>query len=76
MERKLLVCIGLACFEKISEHQTNRIRKECVDIFKSKLLINIACDTILKIVNFLDVNLNLSKDKYQSYSKPRNSPNI
>lgn len=67
---------SLACFANVSGPQTDWIKKDFVDIFKSEFLINIACDAVLKIVKFLDVNLNLSNDKYQSYNMPGNSPII
>ena len=39
-------------------------------IFKEEFDLSITCETNLKAVNFLDVTLNLTTAKYQSYDKP------
>ena len=45
----------LACFKKISGPQTDRIRKDFINIFSKEFQLNIDCEANLKIVNFLDV---------------------
>ena len=65
---------GLAYFENISGPQAEKIRKDVIKIFKQKFDLNITSKTNLKIVNFLDVTLNLSTGKYQPYNKPDNDP--
>ena len=41
---------------------------------KQKFDLSITSETNLRIVNFLDVTLNLSTGKYQTYNKPDNDP--
>ena len=65
---------GLACFGYTSGHQTDRIKKDFIKIFKEDSDLSITCETNLKAVNFLDVTLNLTTRKYQSYNKPDNNP--
>ena len=62
---------GLACFEIISGPQAEKIRE---DVIKQECDLNITSETNLKIVNFLDVTLNLSTGKCQPYNKPDNDP--
>ena len=64
---------GLACFGYISEPKADRTRKNFVKIFKEDFDLGITCKTNLKPVNFLDVTLNLTNEKYQSYNKPDNN---
>ena len=59
---------GLACFENISGLQVNRNRKDFINIFRKEFQLNIACETNLKIVNFLDVTLDLTTGKYKTYT--------
>ena len=61
---------GLACFENISGPQADRIRKDFINIFRKEFQLNIVCETNLKIVNFLDVTLDLTTGKYKPYKKP------
>ena len=51
---------GLACFGNIKGSQVERIRKELISIFKTEFKLNITSETNLKIVNVLDVTLNLN----------------
>ena len=60
---------GLAVFRKTSGPQAERIKKEFIRIFKENHLdITISCN--LKIVNYLDVTLNLNDGTYRPYHKP------
>ena len=65
---------GLACFEIISGPQAEKIREDVIKTFKQERDLNITSETNLKIVNFLDVTLNLSTGKCQPYNKPDNDP--
>ena len=65
---------GLACFGNTSGPQADRIRKEVIKIFKEDFDLSIICETNLKALNFLDVDLNLTTGKYQPYNKPDNIP--
>ena len=46
---------GLACFENVSGRQADHIRKDFINIFRKGFQLSIACETNIKIVNFLDV---------------------
>ena len=48
--------------------------EDFINIFRKEFQLRIACETNLKIVNFLDVMLDLTTGKYQSYNKPGNIP--
>ena len=50
---------GLASFENVSGPQAEKIRKDVIKIFKQEFDLNITSETNLKIVNFLNVTLNL-----------------
>ena len=65
---------GLGCFENISGPQTDRIRKDFINIFRKEFQLKIICESNLKIVNFLDVTLNLTTGKYKPFNKPGNIP--
>ena len=65
---------GLACFTNINGSQAERIRKEFISIFKTELRLSITSETNLKIVNFLDVTLNLNTGTHETYNKPKNNP--
>ena len=67
---------GLACFESISGRirKADWIRKDFINIFRKEFQLSINCETNLKIVNFLDVTLDLTTDKYKSYNKPGSIP--
>ena len=65
---------GLACFGYTSGPQADRIRKDFIKIFKEDFDLSITCETNLKVVNVLDVTLNLTTGKYKPYNKPDNNP--
>ena len=65
---------GLACFHAISGPQADSIRKLFINTFKKEFGLKITIETNLKIVNFLDITLNLTSAKYQPYTKPNDSP--
>ena len=65
---------GLACFENISHREAERIRKAFIKLFKNEFSLNIVSETNLKVVNCLDLTLNLSTGKYKPYNKPDNKP--
>ena len=65
---------GLACFENVCDPKADRIRKYFFDIFRKNFQLSIVCETNLKIVNFLDVMLDLTTGKYKPYNKPGNIP--
>ena len=54
---------GLACFENVSGPKADRSRKDFINIFRKEFQLSIVCETNLKIVNFLDVTLNLTTSK-------------
>jgi hypothetical protein len=60
---------GLAVFKERNGQQMDKIKKHFVDIFKiNNLHLSINCN--MKIVNFLDLTLNLESNSYRPYSKP------
>ena len=63
---------GLACFENTSSPEAERIRKAFIKLFKNEFSLNIVSETNLKVVNFLDLTVNLSTGKYEPYNKPDN----
>ena len=65
---------GLACFGNINGSQAERIRKDFTLIFKTEIKLSITSETNLKIVNFLDVSLNLNTGTHEPYNKPSNNP--
>ena len=65
---------GLACFENVSGPQADRTRKDFIYIFRKEFQLSIICETNLKIVDFLDVTLDLTTGKYKPYNKPGNIP--
>ena len=64
---------GLACFHGIDGPTSDKTRKDIVNVFKD-LGLKITIKTNLKIVNFLDVTLNLATGTYQPYNKPNGQP--
>ena len=65
---------GLACFKNVSDSQVDRIRKDFINIFRKEFQLSIVCETNFKIVNFLDVTLDITTGKYKPYNKPGNIP--
>ena len=62
---------GLAVFKNISGHESERIKKNFQSLFKKYgLEITIECNK--KVVDFLDVTLNLKDGTYKPYQKPDN----
>ena len=60
---------GLAVFRNVSGPQSERIKKKLQKLFKNNgLEIVIECNK--KIVDYLDITLNLNDDTYKPYSKP------
>ena len=49
------------------------VKKDLCSIF-NQFGLKITIEANMKIINFLDVTLNLSSGKYQPYSKPNNIP--
>ena len=66
----------LACFGNINGSQGERIRREFISLFKTKFKLSIRSETNLKIVNFLDVTLNLNTETHETYNKLNNKPLI
>ena len=65
---------GLAVFENLSGPQSERIKKSFTKLFnKYKLKITVQCN--IKIVNYLDVSLNLTNATYHPYHKSNNEIN-
>lgn len=54
---------GLAVFKNINGHQADKIRKEFQQLFK-KFALSLEVEYNLKIVNYLDVTLNLNNGTY------------
>ena len=65
---------GLACFENASGPEAERIKKVFTKLFKNEFSLNIVSDTNLKVVNFLELTLNLLSGKYEPYNNPDNKP--
>ena len=65
---------GLACFENVSGPKADQIRKDFIYILRKEFQLSIVCKTNIKIVNFLDVALDLTTSKYKPYNKPSNIP--
>ena len=63
---------GLGAF-KMSPQRLERVKKQICKVFKDNGL-RITIDANKKIVNFLDVTLDLNKGTHQSYLKPGNKP--
>ena len=65
---------GLACFENVSGPKQIKLEKILFIYLPKKFQLGIVCETNLKIVNFLDVTLDLTSGKYKPYNKPGNIP--
>ena len=62
---------GLAVFKNVSGPESEKIKKQFTKIFKENgLEITIQCN--MKIVNYLDVTLNLENSTYRPYQKENN----
>ena len=65
---------GLACFKDLSGPQADRNRKKFIKIFKEDFGLSITIDTNLKVVNFLDITLDLNTGTHKPYCKPNDTP--
>ena len=65
---------GLAVFKNKSGPQAERIKKDFQKIYRENDL-NIVIKCNLKIVDYLDVTLNLLNNTYKPFSKPNNEIN-
>ena len=63
---------GLAVLQK-TPRATDRIRKEICNIFR-KCDLKITVEASKKVVNYLDVTLDLNTEKFKPYSKTSNTP--
>ena len=74
---KKLVCLyrddGWAILRNLSGPEIERKRKAIINLFKESG-INITIQNNLKIVNFLNVKMNLNTSMYRPYRKPDNMP--
>ena len=65
---------GLAVFKNTSGPQSEKIKKTFQKMFKNKGL-DIIINCNMKIVNYLDVTLNLNDGSYRPYKKPNDETN-
>ena len=65
---------GLFYFKDISGPQSDKIRKDFIKLFREEFDLKITIETNLKIVNFLDITLNLSDGTYTPFNKPNSKP--
>ena len=64
---------GLAAFRNMGPRTADKIKKQFIDTFKEYGL-KITIESNLKIVNYLDITLDLSNGKYYPYRKHGNPP--
>ena len=64
---------GLGILRKQSGPNTDRLRKKIIKVFND-LGLSITIQTNLRVVNFLDVTLNLSTNTFMPYRKPNDLP--
>ena len=64
---------GLAIFKNINTRSGGNVRKKFSEIL-GNLGLKITVQSNLKVVNYLDVTLNLTTGKYYPYRKPDNNP--
>ena len=60
---------GLCCFQRLSGPQLERMKKDICELFKSHGL-SVTINSNLVATEFLDVMLDLKKDRYYPYRKP------
>ena len=65
---------GLSCFKVRDGSAADRIRKYFIKLFRDEFDLKITIDTNLKIVNYLDITLNLTTGTYQPFNKPNSKP--
>ena len=59
---------GLCCFQRLSGPQLERVKKDICELFRSHGL-SITIESNLVVTEFLDVMLDLKRDKYYPYRK-------
>ena len=64
---------GLAIMKDATGHDADRTRKQIIQIFQAHGL-KITIETNKKIVDYLDVTLNLATGTFQPYRKPNSTP--
>ena len=64
---------GLGIFRNLSGPEIERVRKEIITIFKECGL-SLTTKTNLKVVQFLDIELDLINNTYRPYKKPNGNP--
>lgn len=64
---------GLAFVNKYSGPQQDKLRKEIIGVFKNENL-QITIDIKLKVIDFLDIKLDLINNKFYPYRKPNDTP--
>ena len=64
---------GLGIFRNLSGPEIERVRKEIITIFKECGL-SLTTKTNLKVVQFLDIELDLINNTYRPYKKPYDNP--
>ena len=64
---------GLCCFQKLSGPQLERTKKTICELFRSHGL-DITIESNLVATEFLDVMLDLKRDKYYPFRKPNSNP--
>lgn len=64
---------GLSVIRNLSGGKVERIKKKICEVFRH-LGLKITIEANLKIVNFLDITLNLQNGKYSPYKKPNDHP--
>ncbi|KAL9966710.1 hypothetical protein ACROYT_G024826 [Oculina patagonica] len=64
---------GLAIFKSMNARSGDKVRKKFSEIL-GNLGLKITVQSNLKVVNYLDVTLNLTTGKYYPYRKPDNNP--
>ena len=64
---------GLAVLRDVTGSEADRMRKTVCKIFNN-LGLRLTIDTGMKVVNFLDVTLNLADGTYRPYRKPNDTP--
>ena len=64
---------GLACFTNMPGTRLENIKKNICKIFKDNNL-SITINACLKVVDFLDVTLNLEQESYYPFKKPNSEP--
>ena len=64
---------GLATLRKTTGSRADRARKDLIHVFR-ELGLQITVETNLKVVDYLDVTLDLEAETYQPYRKPNDTP--